>query len=82
MPTGYIKNNYRKKIYLNFFFYIGFTGTLCESAPTIIPTTIATTVPTTTQPAYILCTNQNTCKNQGVCYIVINSVTCVCPQGK
>jgi hypothetical protein len=75
----------------NYYFFdsfkLGFTGTLCENVPTIIPTTVSTTiatttVSTTTQGGYILCTNQNTCRNQGVCYILTNSVFCVCPEGE
>ncbi len=38
-------------------------------------------VATTTTQSVVLCPNQTTCQNQGVCYIVNGATRCVCPQG-
>ena len=56
------------------FYFQGFSGTLCEIASTSI-------VSTTTQSTVVSCPNQNTCFNQGICYLVNGAVRCVCPQG-
>ena len=57
----------------------GFTGALCES--TLTTTTLATTALVTTTTSVVLCPNQNTCQNQGVCYLIGGVTRCVCPQG-
>ncbi len=38
-------------------------------------------MPTTSASGIVLCSNQNTCQNQGVCYLVNGLTRCVCPQG-
>ncbi len=40
-----------------------------------------TTLATTTLSSVVLCPNQNTCSNQGVCYLISGVTRCICPQG-
>lgn len=48
----------------------------------LLATIIIPTVAATTTSSVVLCQNQNTCSNQGVCYLVSGVIRCICPQGK